>query len=127
MLRAAVLSCALLAPLGGPAPSVGYKLTPTALPSPQLVTYRHLLRYAGPGDARALYGIAYRESRFQPDARNRRSGAAGLWQFMPQTWEHARRGAGLPASASPYNPDQAARAAAWLWQQPNGPSAWGAR
>jgi soluble lytic murein transglycosylase-like protein len=35
--------------------------------------------------ARMLH-IAWHESRYQPDAYNRRSGASGVFQFLPSTW-----------------------------------------
>ena len=44
--------------------------------------------------------ISWCESRNQPTVVNRRSGAAGLFQFMPQTWEAVT---GLPAPASAYS------------------------
>ena len=98
----------------------------TALPSPQLATWRLLARYAGP-DAARLHRIAYVESRYCPDARNPRSGAAGLYQFMPRTWEWARAGAGLPPDASPYDPVHATVAAAWALSQPGGTKLWRTR
>ena len=92
-------------------------------PSPQFAAWRLLERHAGP-HAPSLYRVAYRESRFRPEARNRHSGAAGLFQFLPGTWETARSGSGLPATATPYDPEAATVAAAWLYAQPRGPRHW---
>lgn len=39
------------------------------------------------------------ESEFNPDAYNRSSGAAGLWQFIPSTWEWASDEAGWAGSS----------------------------
>ena len=98
----------------------------TAMPSPQLATWHLLVRRAG-SHASRLHRIAHIESRYQPGARNRRSGAAGLYQFMPRTWEWARAGAGLPLNASPYDPEQATAAAAWALSQPGGSKLWRTR
>jgi hypothetical protein len=58
------------------------------------------------------FQIAYRESRYDWRVTNRSSGAAGLFQFMPRTWEATpyRR-------YSPYNPRWAALAAMWMWKR----------
>lgn len=51
---------------------------------------------------------------FDPGIPNEQgSGASGLWQFMPSTWEHY---SGLPAPASAYSPDVQTAAAAALWR-----------
>jgi soluble lytic murein transglycosylase-like protein len=57
------------------------------------------------------FQIAYRESRYNWRVTNSSSGAAGLFQFMPRTWEHTpyRR-------HSPYHPRWAALAAMWMWK-----------
>ena len=55
--------------------------------------------------------IAYCESKYDPQAVNQDSDAAGLFQFLPTTW------AGTPfASSSPFDPVANAHAAAWLLQ-----------
>ena len=56
--------------------------------------------------------IAYRESRFNWRVTNASSGAAGLFQFMPRTWQSTpyRR-------HSPYHPKWAALAAMWMWKR----------
>ena len=65
----------------------------------------------------ALY-IAHRESRFNWRVTNSSSGAAGLFQFMPRTWQSTpyRR-------HSPYHPKWAALAAMWMWKR-GGQSHW---
>ena len=57
------------------------------------------------------YAIAYRESRYNWKATNSSSGAAGLYQFMPSTWESTPYG-----RYSPYHPRWAALAAMWMWK-----------
>jgi len=55
--------------------------------------------------------IAFCESTYDPNAVNASSGAQGLFQFLPSTWQ------GTPfASASPFDPSANAQAAAWLLQ-----------
>ena len=56
--------------------------------------------------------IAHRESRFNWRVTNASSGAAGLFQFMPRTWQSTpyRR-------HSPYHPRWAALAAMWMWKR----------
>jgi hypothetical protein len=62
--------------------------------------------------------IAFCESTYNPNAVNAASGAKGLFQFLPSTWQ------GTPfASASPFDPRANAQAAAWLLQT-YGPSQW---
>lgn len=63
-----------------------------------------------------MHRIAWCESRFQPWARNRRSGAAGLWQFMPGTWRWMSAQAGL-AGSSPYDPWASTEVAAWAFER----------
>jgi soluble lytic murein transglycosylase-like protein len=64
-----------------------------------------------------LYRIAYRESRYQPWATNRSSGAAGLMQYLPSTWRTLSRWAGYEG-ASPYDPWAAAHVAAFTIAHP---------
>lgn len=62
--------------------------------------------------------IAFCESTYNPNAVNASSGAEGLFQFLPSTWQ------GTPfAAASPFDPSANAHAAAWLLQT-YGPSQW---
>ncbi|RPI20674.1 MAG: lytic transglycosylase domain-containing protein, partial [Actinobacteria bacterium] len=53
------------------------------------------------------------ESGGDPEAGNRRSGAAGLFQFMRGTWEHVTEEAGL-GDVSRREPEASIAAAAWL-------------
>ncbi len=53
------------------------------------------------------------ESGGNPDARNSRTGAAGLFQFMPRTWATASAGAGF-GGASPYDGEANIASASWL-------------
>lgn len=56
--------------------------------------------------------IAHRESRFDWRVTNASSGAAGLYQFMPGTWQSTpyRR-------FSVYHPKWSALAAMWMWKR----------
>ncbi|MEA3193963.1 MAG: Transglycosylase domain [Betaproteobacteria bacterium] len=65
----------------------------------------------GQSKAQAL-AISYRESRWNPHATNSSSGAAGLFQFMPVTWQHTPY-----RKHSPYQPRWASLAAMWLWSK----------
>jgi hypothetical protein len=61
---------------------------------------------------RLALSIAHRESRLDWRVTNASSGAAGLFQFMPRTWQSTpyRR-------HSPYHPKWAALAAMWMWKR----------
>ena len=56
--------------------------------------------------------IAHRESRLNWRATNSSSGAAGLYQFMPRTWQSTPY-----RHHSPYHPKWAALAAMWMWKR----------
>ena len=58
--------------------------------------------------------IARVESRNDPGATNRSSGAAGLFQFLPSTWRTTPQGR---AGLSPYDPVAATAAAEWMVAQ----------
>jgi hypothetical protein len=60
---------------------------------------------------REALAIARRESRLNPHVTNRRSGAAGLFQFMPGTWRHTPY-----RHRSPYSVRWAPLAAMWMWR-----------
>lgn len=64
---------------------------------------------------RALRVIAC-ESGGDPEVKNPRSSAAGLFQFIRSTWDWVAGVLGLPSydAGGPYDPVNAARAAAWL-------------
>ena len=63
--------------------------------------------------SRCLRNLAWRESRFEPWQNNwQGSGAAGLMQFMPQTWRWMSTQAGY-GGASVYDAWSAAHVAAW--------------
>src|SRR4051812_26704762 len=57
------------------------------------------------------YYIAHRESRYNYKVTNSSSGAAGLYQFMPTTWQSTPY-----RKHSPYEPRWAALAAMWMWK-----------
>ena len=64
-------------------------------------------------DADQLLGVAWCESRYNPNAVNP-SGAAGLFQFMPGTWAANSVRAGY-AGASVFDPVANANVAAWMF------------
>jgi hypothetical protein len=66
------------------------------------------------------YAIAHRESRYNWRVTNSSSGAAGLYQFMPRTWQSTPY-----RKHSPYHPRWAALAAMWMWKH-GGYSHWNA-
>ncbi len=53
------------------------------------------------------------ESNGDPNARNPRSSASGLFQFLDRTWAHCSEQAGFPGE-SPFSPEANIAAAAWL-------------
>jgi soluble lytic murein transglycosylase-like protein len=69
------------------------------------------------------YRVAWCESRYQPGAYNRSSGASGLYQFIPSTWRATPQGR---AGMSPFDPYANAEAAAWLYRV-GGPRHWSCR
>ena len=64
------------------------------------------------------FKVAWCESRYQPNSVNSSSGAAGLFQFLPSTWEFTPQ-----RSLSPFDPVANSNAAAWLYGR-DGPSQW---
>ena len=65
------------------------------------------------------------ESKGDPAAYNSRSGASGLFQFIPNTWNWASSNAGW-AGASPFDAEANVASAAWLvdWSLGRGKDAW---
>ena len=65
------------------------------------------------------------ESNGDPDARNPRSSASGLFQFLGRTWSHSSEQAGFEGE-SPFSPEANVAAAAWLaeYSLGAGDSAW---
>jgi len=69
---------------------------------------------------RLMRDIAWRESRYDPDAYNPRSRASGVFQFIPSTWESARAVAsgGFWKGTSPFHAPANISVAAWVMSQP---------
>jgi len=65
-------------------------------------------------DANQLLRVAWCESRYNVYAVNSRSGASGLFQFMPATWAANSVRAGY-AGASVFDPVASANVAAWMF------------
>jgi hypothetical protein len=76
-------------------------------------------------DRAQMLRVAWCESKFNPRAYNGRSGAAGLYQFLPGTWSRASAAVGM-AYASPFDPIANVEAAAWLMKT-EGPRHWTCR
>lgn len=82
-------------------------------------------------DAAEDYGVPYGllariswcESRWNPYAVNRWSGAAGVFQWMPASWRWASYAAGY-GGASRFDATANVRTAAWLLSQPGGSRHW---
>ncbi|MEP6693112.1 MAG: transglycosylase SLT domain-containing protein, partial [Chloroflexota bacterium] len=66
-------------------------------------------------DPSQLLRVAWCESRYNPYALNARSGAAGLFQFMPATWAANSVRAGY-AGASVFDPVASANTAAYMFR-----------
>lgn len=88
---------------------------------------RHLVeKYFPAWEVERALDVIWCESRYDPNADNPNSSAAGLWQFIRSTWNWVAGVLGLPSydAGGPYDPDHATRAAAWLssnggWQHWN--------
>lgn len=70
-------------------------------------------QYFEPGDVDKAIRIIACESHGDPNARNRSSGASGLFQHIPRYWPERSRGAGF-AGASVFDPVANVGVAAWL-------------
>lgn len=70
--------------------------------------------------ARLMRDIAWRESRYDPDAYNRGSRAMGIFQFIPSTWQSASAVAdnGFWSRVSAFHPPANISVAAWVMSQP---------
>ena len=73
-------------------------------------------------DSTQMLRVAWCESKYDPAAYNRRSGASGLFQFIPGTWSRASAAVGM-GWASPFDPVANVEAAAWLMKT-EGPRHW---
>jgi soluble lytic murein transglycosylase-like protein len=73
-------------------------------------------------DTTQMLRVAWCESKFDPAAYNRRSGASGLFQFIPGTWSRASAAVGM-GWASPFDAAANVEAAAWLMKT-EGPRHW---
>ena len=97
----------------------------TALP-PNVDRWRPLVAVHFPGDW-VDWGLSIIacESRGNPNAENRRSSAAGLFQFVRATWDRVAAETGSPsyAEGGPFQPYWNVRNAAWLLEH-GGPSHW---
>ena len=82
-------------------------------------------KYFQPRDEAWALRVSYCESRWDANAKNDYSTAAGLFQFLRGTWNWVASKLSLPsyASGAPYDPEMNVQAAAWLFYN-GGPSHW---
>jgi hypothetical protein len=79
--------------------------------------------YFGSGDVNRAVRLAWCVSRFDVDALNPSTGAAGLFQLDPVVWETATVEMGLP-SPDPFDPATNVAVAAHIVYQGDGWTAW---
>lgn len=81
--------------------------------------------YFDRSDVQDALSVLECESGGDAEAKNRRSSARGLFQFLRGTWKYASTGAGF-GGADPYDPEANIASAAWLVAQSrdSGQSAW---
>lgn len=72
-----------------------------------------LALFFAPEDVDLALAVSHCESRWDPAARNRTSGAAGLFQQIPRFWQHRSAEAGW-AGADIYDPHANTAVSAWL-------------
>ncbi len=85
---------------------------------------RLISTYFAPEDVSRAVRIAWCESSFNPEAVNPISGAAGLFQHLPEFWAERSAAAGWPES-NPLDPEANVAVAAWmLYELPGGWSHW---
>jgi hypothetical protein len=79
-----------------------------------------------PSEVERAMQILECESHGDPRAKNPRSSAAGLFQFLQRTWDGAARHLDLPsyAEGGPYDPAANVEAAAWLVEEGSGWRHW---
>ena len=85
-----------------------------------------VMSYFSGADVDIAMRIISCESRGNPNAKNRSSTAAGLWQFLRSTWDRAARATGSPSysAGGPYDPVWATINAAWLRARGSGWNQW---
>ena len=92
---------------------------PPCVPSVQAASVdaivRACTRYGIEGQAGEMIAVCYRESRLDPNAINPRSGALGLPQWMPATWNEIRWRMNRPC-LNPARAEDSAEAMAWCWK-----------
>ncbi len=88
--------------------------------------WRPLVARYFPGEVDTAMCVLRWESSGNPNARNPGSSAAGLWQFLRDTWNRAARANGGPTydQGGPFDPELATRYAAWLRNRPDS-TGWG--
>ena len=88
--------------------------------------WRSLVAAYFPNEVETALRIIACESRGNPNAKNKGSSAAGLWQFLRSTWDRAAASTGSPtySQGGPYDPVWATINAAWLRARGSGWNQW---
>lgn len=97
----------------------------TYAPMPPDAVYALVAAYFRPQDVDKAVLVAWCESRYDPNATNPSSGAAGLFQHIPRYWADRSANAGVGGSHI-YDPEPNAAVAAWLVYSNGGWKHWNA-
>jgi hypothetical protein len=81
--------------------------------------------FFNPADVDLALEVSYCESRWDPGATNRSSGAAGLFQHIPRFWAERSTAAGW-SGANIYDPHANVAVSAWLVYEGGGWVHWAA-
>ncbi|HXV70546.1 MAG TPA: hypothetical protein VEB69_04025 [Acidimicrobiia bacterium] len=86
--------------------------TPTSGWLSEVEVRTYVKAYFEPTDVNKAIRIAWCESRFDPNAKDLRTGGIGLFNHLPKYWETRAENAGFPG-ADPTDPEASTAAAAW--------------
>lgn len=86
--------------------------TPTSGWLSEVEVRTYVKAYFEPTDVNKAVRIAWCESRFDPSAKDLRTGGVGLFNHLPKYWEDRAANAGFP-DADPTDPEASTAAAAW--------------
>ena len=86
--------------------------TPTSGWLSEVEVRTYVKAYFEPTDVNKAIRIAWCESRFDPNAKDLRTGGIGLFNHLPKYWETRAENAGFPGT-DPTDPEASTAAAAW--------------